>query len=84
MELAARHMPISIFDARLQETIIGIIRMFQEVAETASNKGIRSNKINPSAAFCENPDTLKNSKNNINPLLHYTSTTCIIKIDKDL
>lgn len=85
LKLAARHtLPISIFDTRLQETIIGINRKFQKVAETAPNKGIRSKKISPSAAFCKNPDTLKNTKNNINPLLQCTSITCIIKIDKDL
>lgn len=84
MELAARHMLISIINSRIQETIVRIIRKFQEVTETAPNKGIRSEKINPSAAFCENPEPSANSKNNINTLLHYASITCIIKIDKDL
>ena len=84
MELAARNMPISIINSRFQETGFRISRKFQEVAKTAPNKGIRSEKINPSAAFCENPEPSANSKNNINSLLHYASITCIIKVDKDL
>ena len=79
---SSRHpLTISIFNTRLQETVFRISRKFQKVVKTVQNKGIRSEKISPSAAFCENPEPSANSKNNINPLLHYSSITCIIKID---